>query len=117
MNNINKEDKKWLKKQCKDGVEYLDGLARDNLENGYTTNNINKVLEPIREFLKTLDTPKDIEDTILDMVKVALQDRDKELIKMVENTIEEYFKGLIVIPFPELTKKKLKETIVKRLKE
>jgi len=96
MNNINKEDKKWLKKQCKDGVEYLDGLARDNLENGYTTNNINKVLEEYKERMlyiikEKLVTKAELPDFIIKesglFITKALQDDRKEVIEMIRKEL------------------------------
>lgn len=54
---------------------------------------------------------KDVKSFLLSQ-QLALVEYVKE---MVENDIKKYFEGLMVIPFPKLTEKSLKEFILKDL--
>ena len=58
---------------------------------------------------------KCVMNDILDLVREEIKKENQELLKKTEKEIEKYFKGLIMIPNPQATKKELIKTLIKNL--
>ena len=68
-----------------------------------------------KSFIKPSDLKRITEliDNISNDVKKAISQTREETIREVENILDNYFKGLIMIPMPELTLNKIKQSLYK----
>lgn len=77
-----------------------------------------KILEEFNEFTKTLEADFITEGysaygDLEDFISQTIDRVREETIREVENILDNYFKGLIMIPMPELTLNKIKQSLYK----